>query len=193
MSITGIVLAGGLARRMGGIDKGLIPFAGKPMVTHVLDRLKPQVGEILINANREIEHYTAFGYAVVSDEIEGYAGPLAGLHRGMGAASQPFVLTVPCDSPFLPTDLAERLMAGLVTNEADIAVAKTGSQAHPVFCLCKKSLKPHLEAFLQNGGRKIDTWYGTLNVVEVAFDDKSEAFANINTIEELQSLEDRQL
>lgn len=193
MSITGIVLAGGLARRMGGIDKGLIPFAGKPMVTHVLDRLKPQVDEILINANREIEHYAAFGYAVVSDDIEGYAGPLAGLHRGMGAASHPFVMTVPCDSPFLPTDLAERLMAGLVYYEADIAVAKTGSQAHPVFCLCKKSLKPHLENFLQNGGRKIDTWYGTLNVVEVAFDDKPEAFANINTIEELQSLEDRQL
>jgi molybdenum cofactor guanylyltransferase len=193
MSITGIVLAGGLARRMGGIDKGLIQLAGKPMVSHVLERLKPQVDEILINANREIEHYAAYGYSIVSDEIEGYAGPLAGLHRGMSAASQPFVMTVPCDSPFLPTDLAERLMTGLLDNEAEIAVAKTGIQAHPVFCLCRKNLKPHLEAFLHAGGRKIDTWYGTLNVVEIAFDDKPEAFVNINTIEELKSLEDRQL
>jgi molybdenum cofactor guanylyltransferase len=193
MSITGIVLAGGLARRMGGIDKGLIQLAGKPMVSHVLERLKPQVDEILINANREIEHYAAYGYSIVSDEIEGYAGPLAGLHRGMSASSQPFVMTVPCDSPFLPTDLAERLMAGLLDNEAEIAVAKTGIQAHPVFCLCRKNLKPHLEAFLHAGGRKIDTWYGTLNVVEIAFDDKPEAFVNINTIEELKSLEDRQL
>lgn len=193
MSITGVILAGGLARRMGGIDKGLVQFADKPMVAHVINRLKPQVDEILINANREIEQYAALGYEVISDDIEGFAGPLAGLHKGMSAASQALVLTVPCDSPFLPVDLAERLMAGLLDNEADIAVAKTGSQAHPVFCLCKKSLKPHLEAFLQNGGRKIDTWYSTLNVVEVAFDDKPEAFANINTIEELQSLEDRQL
>lgn len=193
MSITGVILAGGLARRMGGIDKGLVQFAGKPMVAHVIDRLKPQVDDILINANREIEQYAALGHAVISDEIVGFAGPLAGLHKGMSAASQPFVLTVPCDSPFLPTDLAERLMADLLANEADIAVAKTGTQAQPVFCLCKTSLKNHLESFLQSGGRKIDTWYGTLNVIEVAFDDKPEAFANINTIEELQSLEDRPL
>jgi molybdopterin-guanine dinucleotide biosynthesis protein A len=193
MSITGVILAGGLGRRMGGIDKGLVQFAGKPMVAHVIDRLKPQVDDILINANREIEQYAALGHEVISDEIEGFAGPLAGLHKGMSAASQPFVLTVPCDSPFLPTDLAERLMADLLANEVDIAVAKTGTQAQPVFCLCKTSLKTHLESFLQSGGRKIDTWYGTLNVIEVAFDDKPEAFANINTIEELQSLEDRPL
>ncbi|MDP2246502.1 MAG: molybdenum cofactor guanylyltransferase MobA [Nitrosomonadales bacterium] len=192
MSITGVILAGGLARRMGGIDKGLIQFAGKPMVAHVLDRLRPQVDEILINANREIERYKSFGYEVISDEIEGFAGPLAGLHRGMCAATHPLVMTVPCDSPFLPADLASRLKESLIGNDADIAVAKTGDQAHPVFCLCRKSLKPHLESFLQSGGRKIDTWYGSLKVSEVAFDDKPEAFANINTIEELKSLEDRQ-
>lgn len=191
MSITGVILAGGLARRMGGIDKGLIQFAGKPMVAHVLDRLRPQVDEILINANREIARYTEFGYPVISDEIEGFAGPLAGLHRGMCAALQPFVMTTPCDSPFLPTDLASRLMQGLVANDADLAVAKTGMQAHPVFCLCRKNLKDHLESYLQSGGRKIDNWYGTLKVVEVVFDDKPEAFANINTIEELKSLEDQ--
>ncbi len=191
MSITGVVLAGGLGRRMGGADKGLIAFAGKPMVVHVLERLGPQVDEILINANREIDRYSAFGYPVIPDEIEGFAGPLAGLHRGMCAANQPYVLTVPCDSPFLPADLASRLMQALQQADAELAVAKTGTQAHPVFCLCRTSLKNHLQSYLQSGGRKIDAWYGTLKVVEVAFDDQPQAFANINTIEELESLQDR--
>jgi len=191
MSISGVVLAGGLGRRMGGADKGLIPFAGKPMVAHVLERLSPQVDEILINANREIEQYAAFGYPVIPDEIEGFAGPLAGLHRGMCATNHPFVLTVPCDSPFLPADLASRLLQALQQADADLAVAKTGTQAHPVFCLCRTSLKNHLQDYLQGGGRKIDAWYGTLKVAEVAFDDQPQAFANINTIEELESLQDQ--
>lgn len=190
MSITGVVLAGGLARRMGGVDKGLIAFAGKPMVAHVVERLRPQVDEILINANREIDQYEVYGYPVIPDEIEGFAGPLAGLHRGMSAANQPFVLTVPCDSPFLPADLASRLMQALQQADADLAVAKTGDQAHPVFCLCRTSLKNHLQNYLQGGGRKIDAWYNTLKVVEVAFDDQPQAFANINTLEELESLQD---
>ncbi len=191
MSITGVILAGGLARRMGGTDKGLIPFAGKPMVAHVLERLAPQVDEILINANREIDQYATYGYPVIPDEIEGFAGPLAGLHRGMSMANHPFVLIVPCDSPFLPADLASRLMQALQQADADLAVAKTGTQAHPVFCLCRTSLKNHLQSYLQSGGRKIDAWYGTLKVVEVAFDDQPQAFANINTLEELESLQDQ--
>jgi molybdopterin-guanine dinucleotide biosynthesis protein A len=191
MSISGIVLAGGLARRMGGVDKGLIEFAGKPMVAHVLDRLWPQVDEVLINANRELERYASYGYKVISDEIEGFAGPLAGLHRGMSVAIHPFIMTMPCDSPFLPTDLAARLMHGLMQSNADLAVAKTGTQVHPVFCLCRKSLKDHLEDYLQNGGRKVNAWHGTLTVAEVMFDDKPEAFANINTLEELKSLEEQ--
>jgi molybdopterin-guanine dinucleotide biosynthesis protein A len=192
MSITGVILAGGLARRMGGVDKGLVEFAGKPMVAHVVDRLRPQVDEILINANREIERYADFGYEVISDEIEGFAGPLAGLHRGMCAAIHPFVMTAPCDSPFLPADLAGRLMKALISDNVDIAVAKTGSQTQPVFCLCRKHLKDHLENFMQHGGSKMRAWHGTLKVAEVAFDDKPEAFTNINTIEELESLENRQ-
>jgi molybdopterin-guanine dinucleotide biosynthesis protein A len=192
LSISGIILAGGLARRMNGVDKGLVEFAGKPMVAHVLARLQPQVDEILINANREIERYAAFGHAVIPDEIAGFAGPLAGLHRGMIAAGQPYVMTVPCDSPYLPADLAARLMHALNAHKADLAVAKTGHQAHPVFCLCRKALAPHLEAFLRNGGRKIDAWYATLKVVEVAFDDEADAFANINTLEELKSLQQQQ-
>ncbi|HYG12690.1 MAG TPA: molybdenum cofactor guanylyltransferase MobA [Methylophilaceae bacterium] len=189
MSITGIILAGGKSRRMGGVDKGLINFLGKPMIAHVLQRLAPQVDEILINANREAERYAAFGPPVVQDDITGFAGPLAGLHKGMRTAAHPYVLTVPCDSPLLPMNLARRLMQGLIERDADLAVANTGAQAHPVFCLCRKSLLPDLEQFLNGGGRKIDAWYSRLNVAEVAFDDNPQAFANINTPDELLGLE----
>lgn len=189
MSITGIILAGGKSRRMGGVNKGLMDFLGKPMVAHVLQRLAPQVDEVLINANREAERYAAFGPPVVQDDIAGFAGPLAGLHKGMRVAAHPYVLTVPCDSPLLPMNLVQRLMQGLIERDADLAVAKTGAQAHPVFCLCRKSLLPDLEQFLNDGGRKIDAWYGRLNVAEVAFDDNPQAFANINTPSELLGLE----
>lgn len=189
MSISGIVLAGGLGRRMGGVDKGLMDFLGKPMVAHVINRLQPQVDEILINANREIERYAAFGHTVIEDDIAGFAGPLAGLHKGMSVAKHPYVLTVPCDSPLLPMNLANRLMHALIQHDADLAVAKTGMQAHPVFCLCRKALLPNLESFLQQGGRKIDTWYGALEVVEVSFNDNPQAFSNVNTPEELLCLE----
>lgn len=187
--VTGIVLAGGLGRRMGGVDKGLLPFQGKPLVAHVLERLRPQVDELLVNANRETERYAAFGYPVIADAIGGFAGPLAGLHSGMTVARHPLVLTVPCDSPFLPADLAARLRQALDEHGADLAVAKTGDRAHPVFCLCRASLLPNLTGYLQNGGRKIDAWYAGLNTVEVAFDDQPQAFANINTPEELACLQ----
>jgi molybdenum cofactor guanylyltransferase len=174
---------------MGGLDKGLINFLGQPMVAHVAQRLSPQVDEVLINANREIGRYEALGYPVITDDIAGFAGPLAGLHKGMRVASHTHVLTVPCDSPLLPMDLAERLMSSLVDNDADLAVAKTGTQAHPVFCLCRKSLVTNLENFLQDGGRKFDAWYSTLNTIEVSFNDNPQAFSNINTAEELTNLE----
>jgi molybdopterin-guanine dinucleotide biosynthesis protein A len=188
VKITGIVLAGGLGRRMGGADKGLIPFQGKPLVAHVLERLRPQADEILLNANRELNAYAAFGYRVIPDAIGGFAGPLAGLHAGMMAATHELVVTAPCDSPFLPRDLVARLSAALHTQNTDLAVAKTGDQPHPVFCLCRRALLPDLTRFLQNGGRKIDAWYAALDTVEVAFDDETEAFANINTLEELSCL-----
>ena len=183
-TVSGIVLAGGLGRRMGGVDKGLQPLHGKPMVEWVLARLRPQVSEILINANQNPERYAAFGHAVVPDAIGGYAGPLAGLHAGLKAAKHPLVATVPCDSPFLPEDLVKRLDSFLGSN--DIAVAKTGAQAHPVFALVKKHCLNNLEAFLARGGRKIDAWYASLKVVEVSFDDEADAFRNINTLEELK-------
>ncbi|MGB3936850.1 MAG: molybdenum cofactor guanylyltransferase MobA [Burkholderiales bacterium] len=181
--VTGIVLAGGQGRRMGGVDKGLQPLHGEPMIAAVLARLAPQVAEILINANQNLEAYARFGHRVVPDAIGGFAGPLAGLHAGLGAAKHGLVLTVPCDSPFLPLDLLARLQKRLDDN--DLAVAKTGDQPHPVFALVRKSVRANLETFLAGGGRKIDAWYATLKVVEVAFDDEAEAFRNINTREEL--------
>ena len=184
MTITGIVLAGGLGRRMGGVDKGLQPLKGKAMVEWVLERFRPQVSEIVINANQNQERYAAFGHRVVPDAIGGFAGPLAGLHAGLQAASHEIVATVPCDSPFLPSDLIKRLDSALQKN--DLAVAKTGDQPHPVFVLTRKSITKNLEAFLASGGRKIDAWYASMRVVEVNFDDEADAFRNINTREELK-------
>jgi molybdenum cofactor guanylyltransferase len=181
--VSGIVLAGGQGRRMGGTDKGLKALRGKPMVEWVLARLAPQVDEVVINANQNPEIYRKFGYPVVADEISGFAGPLAGLHAGLKAAKHALVVTVPCDSPFLPEDLVSRLRRSL--GERDLAVAKTGDQPHPVFALVRKTVLPGLEAFLAGGGRKIDAWYAALQVVEVAFDDQADAFRNINTLDEL--------
>lgn len=189
--ITGLILAGGRGSRMGDVDKGLQVFQGKPMVAHVVTRLGLQVDKILINANRNLDAYAQFGHRVVADAIDGFAGPLAGLHIGMTNATTPLIVTAPCDSPFLPLDLVQRLNDALSAHNADLAVAKTFAQAHPVFCLTKTSLAPHLHAFLASGQRKIDIWYASLNVIEVAFDDQERAFANINTLDELKSLERR--
>ena len=190
-AVSGVVLAGGQGRRMGGVDKGLQPFRGQPMVAHVLERFAPQVEEVLINANRNPDAYARFGYRVIADEIEGFAGPLAGFERGLAHAAGELVVTVPCDSPFLPYDLVRRLRAGLEARGAELAVAKTGEQAHPVFCLMRRSVHASLREFLGRGERKIDRWYSALEVVEVPFDDEAEAFLNINTREELASLEPR--
>jgi molybdenum cofactor guanylyltransferase len=187
--ITGVVLAGGLGRRMGGVDKGLQPLRGKAMIEWVVERFAPQVDELLINANQNLETYGRFGARVVPDEIGGFAGPLAGLHRGLTESRHELVATVPCDSPFLPEDLVSRLHAALEAQNAELAVARTGDQPHPVFCLCRKSVLPGLTAFLASGGRKIDAWYSALKVSEVAFDDEAEAFSNINTRDELNGFE----
>lgn len=171
---------------MGGVDKGLKLLGGKPMARWAIERLKPQVDEILINANQNLDEYRAFGHAVIPDAIGGFAGPLAGLHRGLSEARHDLVATVPCDSPFLPLDLVARLLGALEAHDAELAVARTGDQPHPVFCLCRRSVLPGLSAFLEQGGRKIDAWYAALKVVEVAFDDEPDAFSNINTEAELR-------
>jgi len=190
--ITGLILAGGRGTRMGTVDKGLQMFRSAPMALHVLMRLSPQVGYVMINANQNIAPYEGFGVPVWQDEMQGFAGPLAGLQTGMVHCDTDYLVTAPCDSPFLPTDLVERLAAGLEEKNADLAVAVTGAgdtrQAHPVFCLAKTSLLPHLTLYLQEGGRKFDKWYASLNVAEVHFDEE-DAFRNINTRDELHQLE----
>ena len=191
MTVTGVILAGGQGSRMGGIDKGLRDFRGRPLVGHAIERLAPQVDDLLVNANRNPEAYARFGYPVIADEIAGFAGPLAGFERGLAHARGDLVVTAPCDSPFLPMDLVERLRAALDAGNADLAVAKTGDQAHPVFSLMRRSVHASLRDFLAGGERKIDRWYASLAVVEVAFDDQPEAFLNINTLAELSGLEPR--
>ncbi len=187
--VTGLILAGGKGRRMGGVDKGLQLFRGKRLIDHVYARLAPQVGGIIVNANQNHDAYKNFGVRVVGDAIGNFAGPLAGLQAGLSVSRRPYLVSVPCDSPFLPEDLVARLHAGVEAAGADLAVAKTGDQAHPVFCLARRSVLEHLTNFLKGGGRKIDAWYASLKVVEVNFDDQAEAFSNINTREELASLE----
>ena len=187
--ITGVILAGGQGRRMGSVDKGLRELRGKAMVAWVLERFAPQVEEMLINANQNLDVYAKFGHRVIPDEIGGFAGPLAGLQRGLSEARHPLVATAPCDTPFLPADLVTRLHVALETQQAQLAVARTSDQPHPVFCICRRDVLPHLTKFLNDGGRKIDAWYSTLKVVEVAFDDQPGAFSNINTPDELRSFE----
>ena len=191
--VTGVILAGGQGRRMGGVDKGLKVLRGKPMAAWVIERFGRQVDEILINANQNLDAYAALGHRVIPDAIAGFAGPLAGLHRGLSEARHELVATAPCDSPFLPPDLIVRLHEALETRGADVAVAKTGDQPHPVFCLCRKGVLPGLTQFLAGGGRKIDAWYASLKVVEVAFDDNPGAFSNVNTEAELKAFEERPL
>ncbi len=190
--ITGLILAGGRGTRMGTVDKGLQMFRGAPMALHALMRLSPQVGYVMINANQNIAPYEGFGVPVWQDETQGFAGPLAGLQTGLIHCETDYLVTVPCDSPFLPADLVARLGAALEENDADLAVAVTGEgetrQPHPVFCLARASLLPHLTLYLQDGGRKFDTWYSSLKAVEVHFEDEN-AFRNIYTLDELRKLE----
>ena len=192
-SISGLILAGGRGTRMGQVDKGLQPFRGKTMAAHVLERLGPQVASVAINANQNQDTYAALGVPVWPDDLAGFAGPLAGMATGMRRCQTEFLLTAPCDSPFLPPDLAERLLAALREQDADLAFAMTQepgqrAQPHPVFCLVKASLLPVLSDYLQEGGRRMDGWYIGLKAVEVRFED-ADAFRNINTLDELHSLD----
>ena len=186
-NVTGLLLAGGLGRRMGGADKGLVALDvldGRPMASWVLDRLRPQVGHMLINANRYLEQWQTYGDRVISDEFGGFSGPLAGVHAGLLASSTPWLVTAPCDSPFLPSDLVTRLGNSVVNAGVDLAVVRTEGQLQPVFALMRREVLPSLDAFLREGGRKIDRWFDAIKITAVDFDDAA-AFANINTPEEL--------
>ena len=174
---------------MNGVDKGLVLLQNKPLIQHVIGRLKPQVGEILINANREIVHYQAFGLPVIQDEDADFIGPLAGFILGLQHAKHEYVLTVPCDSPLLPLDLAQRLLKGMAQARADIAVASSDENVHPVFCLMKKSVLPNLQAYIVSGERRVSAWQKSQQYIEVDFSDCSEAFTNLNTFKDLNALE----
>jgi len=187
-AITGVVLAGGMARRMGGVAKALLPLWGRTLFAHVVDRLRPQVQELLVNANTDEAQYAAFGGRVIPDEIAGRPGPLAGLHAGLVHAHHPWVLTVPCDSPNAPSDLAERLMHALRTADAEIAVASAGGRIHPVFCLVSSALAQPLGDYLAGGGRAVMGWIETRRFVVVEFEDER-AFVNVNTPLDLASLD----
>jgi molybdopterin-guanine dinucleotide biosynthesis protein A len=186
--ISGVVLAGGLGRRMGNVDKGLQLLHGKPLTQHVIERLLPQVDELLLNANRHTAQYAMFGHRVIPDLIPDFAGPLAGLHAALSTAKHPLVVTAPCDSPFLPANLVARLLAEMKASQADLVIARSGEQLHPVFCLCQRSLLPQLDAFLLSGERKFSLWFDRQAGVEVDFSDIPEAFQNINTLDELRQL-----
>lgn len=172
---------------MGGVDKGLQDLHGRPMVQWVIDRFAPQVTHLLINANRNLERYAEFGHPVFPDEIPDYAGPLAGIQMALTHATTPLVATVPCDSPWLPTDLVARLFNALQKSTADLAVACTATRPQPVFCLARRVLLPQLTSYLAAGGRKVEDWHAMLKVCAVVFDgadEANEAFSNINTVED---------
>ena len=174
---------------MNGVDKGLVALQQKPLIAHVIARLKPQVDEILINANREIKQYEAFGLPVLQDENVEFIGPLAGFKLGLQYAKHDYVLTVPCDSPLLPLNLAQRLLDGMAASRMDIAVASSDENTHPVFCLMKKSVLPSLLEYIKSGERKVSAWQKSLKYVEVDFSDFDDVFVNLNTFEDLAALE----
>lgn len=187
--ITGVVLAGGRARRMGGEDKGLIPFRGRPLVTFALDALASVAGRILVNANRNRDMYASFGYPVVADLTDSFDGPLAGLLSAMQAAETPYVLTVPCDSPLVTGRLLMRLCGAMQESKAELCAAHDGARLQPVFLLAERRLAADLEAYLASGERKMETWLRRHKLALADFSDHPELFANANTREELAELE----
>jgi len=200
--ITGLILAGGRGSRMGGVDKGLQNFNGMPMALRTLLRLQMQVGQVMINANRNLAAYESFGVEVWPDVLADYPGPLAGFLTGLERCETPYLVTVPCDSPRFPLDLVARLAAALERDGAEIAMAaapetdegdRIAVRPQPVFCLLRLELLESLTRFIQGGGRKIDTWTGQHKTVVVPFDEAGDdplAFANANTLAELKQLED---
>ncbi len=183
--ISAVILAGGRAQRMGEADKGLLLLDGKPLVAWVAECIARQVDEVLVSANRNLERYCELGYSVLPDAMPDFPGPLAGLHRALESVDHPLWLSVPCDTPFLPENLVERLRAALLEEDAEIAVATVEGCMQPVICLGHACLLPNLDGFLKRGGRRVGEWQADLRRVAVPFDD-GESFRNINTPEELE-------
>ena len=189
--ITAVILAGGKARRMGGEDKGLIELHGRPLLDYIISGLQPQAGQLLVNANRNLERYREFGYPVVEDIMGDYFGPLVGMATGMQACNTPYIMTVPCDSPFVPGNLADTLYQALSDMQADISVAHDGHRMQPVFALLRCELLPDLLSYLEGGGRKIDTWYTQHRLALSDFSALQDTFLNLNTPEDRTTLTNR--
>lgn len=180
-NVTGVILAGGRAKRMGGRDKGLTEVRGQPMIAYVIKALGPQVNEIFINANRNEETYQRFGRIVFSDQMPGFQGPLAGIAAAMERVTTSYICTCPCDGPLLPDDLVARLYARLIDQDSEIAVVHDGDRIQPVYALIDCKLRASLQDFLNTGERKIDRWYDRHKLAAANFSDKKNCFTNINT------------
>lgn len=185
--ITGVILAGGMGRRMNGVDKGLVLLNGREMICYIIDVLKPNVSEVVVNANRNLDAYEKFGASVVADSIEGYQGPLAGLEAGMSQAKTPWVFTCPCDSPIQSSSLLPYMWQQIKNTDANIGLAYDGERTHPVFSLVQTNLLESLRAYLGAGDRKIDRWFEQHKLLTIDCSDYATSFVNINTEDELQS------
>jgi molybdenum cofactor guanylyltransferase len=190
--ITGLILAGGNARRMGGVDKGLVVVKGEYLICHVLNRIKPQVEFLMINANRNIDTYKALSSSIIEDQTKQRLGPLAGIQAGLYNCKTPYMISVPCDVPKIPLDICNRLYVKLMEHNSDCAMPVTQDnegvkRSHPAILLLKKQLIDSLDFYLESGGRKIDQWTGALKCTEVLFEE-SQDFLNINKREDINDV-----
>ncbi len=185
-----VVLAGGRASRMGGNDKGLVKFNGTPLVRLIAEQISGQANNLLINANRNIEEYRRMGFQVVEDEMQDYQGPLAGILVGLKTCETDWLLTIPCDGPYVSSDYVEKMMHGIEDGRHQIAVASDGDRLQPVYALLHKDLIPSLTTYLKSGERKIDRWYAQEGYKEVTFPKQENMFTNVNTPEQLAALQD---
>lgn len=186
-AITGIILAGGRARRMDEHDKGLIALEGEPLISYVINALSPQVQQLMINANRNIESYAEFGFPVISDQLTGFLGPLAGMAAALQKCDSDYILSVPCDTPWVPKDLTNRMLEAIKKEQADVCVAHDGDRMHPVFALINRNRLDNLTAYLSTGERAVHRWCRQQRLAIADFSDQPNAFINVNTPEELMA------
>lgn len=187
--VTAVILAGGAGRRMEGQDKGLIPFKGRPLIAHVLETMAPQAERLLINCNRNSDIYARFGYPLQQDNLPGGQGPLAGLLSALDSADSEYVLSVPCDTPYLPVDLVKRMLDTLQQSQADTCTVDDGERLHPVILLVRRTVAPSLNEYLASGKRKVHDWFYSTRHCIADFSDQPDAFININTPGQLQAAE----
>lgn len=187
--VAGVILAGGLARRMNGVDKGLVSYKGRPLVSFAIEALKDLADQIIINANRSLDKYLQFGLPILTDETDGFDGPLAGIQAAMHYVNAEILLVMPCDTPLIKAEHMKKLLIMLEKNDADVAVAFDGERLHPVILAINTCLKFSLQIYLNKGGRKVETWVRQQNTVLADFSKEPEIFVNINSLAELSELE----